>query len=165
VVVALLAMANIAFHLRIIWPELGPASERMALGLIALLIVVMGGRFVPSFTRNWLAHRRTGREPVPYGRLDLISAIVTAGALVLWQLLPYAQVTGLCLMLAGAGNLLRMVRWRGWETWCEPLIWSLHVGYGWVALGVMLLGTSLCYVTLVPLTAAIHALAVGGIGG
>src|SRR5690606_28641331 len=41
VVVALLAMANIAFHLRALWPALGPASERTALGLIALLIVVM----------------------------------------------------------------------------------------------------------------------------
>jgi len=164
VVVALLAMANIAFHLRGIWPDLGPASERMALGVIALLIVVMGGRLVPSFTRNWLVQRRSGREPIPYGRFDLTVALVTAGALALWQWFPYARGTGLCLMLAGGANLVRMIRWRGWETWREPLVWSLHLGYLWLAFGFFLLGASLWFGTAIPATAAIHALAAGGIG-
>lgn len=164
VVVTLLAVANIAFHLRLAQPDLGAIAERLALGLIALLIVVMGGRLVPSFTRNWLAQQGAGREPVPYDRFDLAIAILTAGALLLWQLFPHATATGLALVSAGVGTLLRLMRWRGWEAWRAPLVWGLHLGYLWLALGLVLLGAAIVFPGQVPLSGAIHALTAGGIG-
>jgi uncharacterized protein involved in response to NO len=43
--------------------------------------------------------------------------------------------------VALAGALLhaaRLARWRGVETASEPILWILHLGYGWVVLGLAL---------------------------
>jgi uncharacterized protein involved in response to NO len=49
-----------------------------------MLITLIGGRIVPSFTRNWLARENPGRLPVPFGRFDAIVIAASAAALVLW---------------------------------------------------------------------------------
>ena len=36
-----------------------------------LLISLIGGRIVPSFTSNWLARNNPGRLPVPFARFDM----------------------------------------------------------------------------------------------
>ena len=163
-VVTLLAFANLAFHLRFAMPALGPAAERLALGLITLLIMVMGGRLVPSFTQNWLARHGDGRAPAPYDRLDLGAALLIVAALSLWQILPWAPVTGFALILAGTAALLRLMRWRGWAGWREPLLWSLHLGYLWLGVGLALLGLAIVVPGQVPMSSAVHALSAGGIG-
>jgi uncharacterized protein involved in response to NO len=163
-VVTALALTNIAFHLRVAWPAAGPLSERLALGMIALLIAVIGGRLVPSFTRNWLAQRKARREPVPYGRLDRAVTGLTAAALPAWLAFPGAPATGLLLAAVGAGTALRLARWRGWETWREPLVWGLHLAYLWLAIGFVLLGAATGFPQYVPATSAIHALTAGAIG-
>ena len=43
---------------------------------------------------------------------------------------------------AGALNGSRLSRWRGLETGTEPLLWILHVGYAWLVVGLVLLGTA-----------------------
>ncbi|PKP99132.1 MAG: NnrS family protein [Alphaproteobacteria bacterium HGW-Alphaproteobacteria-13] len=164
-VVTALALANIAFHLRFAWPEAGPAAERLALGMIALLIAVMGGRLVPSFTRNWLAQRKTGREPAPYDHLDRAMTGLTAGTMAAWLVFPEAPATALLLAAAGVGTALRLARWRGRETWREPLVWGLHLAYLWLAVGFVLLGAAIGFPQYVPATSAIHALTAGAIGG
>lgn len=163
-VVTALALANIAFHLRFAWPAAGPVSERLALGMIALLIAVMGGRLVPSFTRNWLAQRKPRREPAPYGRLDRAVTGLTAAALAAWLAFPGAGATGLLLAASGTGTALRLARWRGWDTWREPLVWGLHLAYLWLAIGFVLLGAAIGFPRHVPATSAVHALTVGAIG-
>jgi uncharacterized protein involved in response to NO len=163
-VMTLLAAANIAFHLRGAFPPLGRASERMALGLITLLIAVMGGRLVPSFTRNWLAQRGKGHEPAPHDTIDAAVTILTAGALTGWLLFPAASPVGVLLTSAGAGALIRLARWRGWRTWREPLVWVLHLGYLWLGLGLLLLGLSVLIPSAIPHTSAVHALTAGAIG-
>jgi uncharacterized protein involved in response to NO len=50
------------------------------------------------------------------------------------------------------------------STLSEPILWILHLGYGWVAVGLLLLGTAAIFPTLVPSTAGLHALAAGAIG-
>ena len=34
---------------------------------------MIGGRIVPSFTRNWLARENPGRLPAPFGRFDVVA--------------------------------------------------------------------------------------------
>jgi uncharacterized protein involved in response to NO len=55
------------------------------------------------------------------------------------------------------------LRWRGLKTWREPLLLILHVGYGWLALGLLLLGAN-GILAFLPATAALHALTVGAVG-
>ena len=64
---------------------------------------------------------------------------------------------------AGVALAARLSRWRGLATRREPLLFILHVGYGWLALGLVLLGLNGLH-PIVPASAAMHALTVGAIG-
>jgi uncharacterized protein involved in response to NO len=60
-------------------------------------------------------------------------------------------------------NVWRLLRWRGGATIPEPLLFVLHVGYAWLALGAALLGLAVLGL-YVPQSAGIHALTAGAIG-
>ena len=49
-------------------------------------------------------------------------------------------MVGSLLILAGLGNALRLARWRPLSTRGDPLLWVLHLGYAWLALGLAFLG-------------------------
>ena len=136
---------------------------RLGLAAILILISVIGGRIVPTFTRNWLTRR--GEEPVPppAGIVDRAALAVLHTALVAWVLFPQARLTGVALFVGAAVNLWRLSRWRGAATRAEPLLFVLHVGYAWLVAGVAALGFA-TWDPAFPLSAAIHALTVGAIG-
>jgi uncharacterized protein involved in response to NO len=46
----------------------------------------------------------------------------------------------------------------------EPLVWSLHLGFVWVPIGLLLVGLS-TLVSDAPLAAGLHALTAGAMGG
>lgn len=160
--VSLLALANVAFHLtRGLWdPAVG---ERMAMAAAAILIALIGGRIVPSFTRNWLRSQAITAQPAVFGPVDRVALTLTVAAAAAWMLLPLSVATGGLLILAGAANLLRLTRWRGWLAGREPLVWILHLGYGWLGVALLLIGLSVLD-PLVPRTAGVHALTAGAIG-
>ena len=81
-----------------------------------LLISLIGGRIIPSFTRNWLVRENPGRLPVPFGRFDMIVVAITALALVCWVVAPDSAVTGAALAFAGLLHLVRLARWAGDRT-------------------------------------------------
>jgi uncharacterized protein involved in response to NO len=163
VMVSLLALANLAFHLRMIRPGIGMAPERLALAVSVLLIALIGGRIIPSFTRNWMAQRSMAPEPTPFGMLDKAVLAVTGVALAAWTAAPDRAPGGALLCVAGAANLVRLWRWRGVRTRAEPLVWVLHAGYAWLAVGLILLGGSILE-SFVPRSSGIHALTAGAIG-
>lgn len=164
VVISLLAGADVLVHLRPLDYELAAAGERAGIALILFLIAMMGGRLVPSFTRNWMAQRKIVPEPPPFGRFDVFATGAVALSLFSWLLLPTAIVTAILLLAAGAVTAVRMLRWRGWVAAREPLVWVLHTGYAWLAAGLLLLGGSILLPERLPHTAAIHALTAGAIG-
>ncbi|PWG01735.1 NnrS family protein [Sphingosinicella humi] len=164
IVISLIAIADIGFHARAIVPELGPASERMALGLVTFLITLMGGRLVPSFTSNWMMQQKIKPVPPPPGRFDQATVGVTGAAILLWLLLPSSPLTGATLVVAGTGLFVRLLRWRGWVAGRDGMVLILHLGYFWCVLGLVLLGASILAPADVPVTAAVHALTAGAIG-
>ena len=102
------------------------------------LIAVIGGRVVPSFTRNWLVKRRSAVLPVqPMQRFDKAALVALLLALLRWVALPVAVLTGLALALAGGLHAVRLVRWKGYRTLAEPLVTVLHAGYAFVPLGAL----------------------------
>jgi uncharacterized protein involved in response to NO len=139
------------------FPDLG---WQIALSIVILLISLIGGRIIPSFTRNWLAKRGI-REGLPTqaGRFDLFVIGATAFALLVWLSGPETAPIGAVLIAAAALQLVRWVRWRGYRTFADPLVLVLHVGYAWLPIGLALLGLSL--MGEVPRSAAIHALTAG----
>lgn len=136
---------------------------RLGLAAILILISVLGGRLTPAFTRNWLIHRGERRVPPPAGLLDRGSLGVLHAALLAWVFFPTAHPTGVALLAAAALNLWRLLRWRGIATRPETLLLILHVGYGWLVLGVAALGVANLDASF-PLGAAIHSLTAGTIG-
>ncbi|AGK56741.1 NnrS family protein [Hyphomicrobium denitrificans 1NES1] len=164
IVITLLAIANVGFHARMIAPAIGPASERMTIGLITFLIALMGGRLVPSFTRNWMAQRKITPQPAPYGRFDVVTLSATGTGIASWIALPFSPFSGTLLTIAGMGLLVRLLRWRGWVAARDGMVLILHLAYFWCALGVAMLGASVLLPADIPGTAAIHALTAGAIG-
>lgn len=136
---------------------------RLGLAAILILISVLGGRLTPAFTRNWLVNRNETRLPPPAGLLDRASLGVLHAALLAWVLFPTAHPTGVALLAGAAINLWRLLRWRGMAARPETTLLILHVGYGWLVLGVAALGIANLD-TAFPLGAAIHALTAGAIG-
>lgn len=134
---------------------------QVAIALIIILISIIGGRIIPSFTRNWMAKRgeRT-RLPTQPAALDLLVIAATAICLLFWIAFPRNALTGGMLMLAAALQLIRLSRWGGVQTLSDPLVLILHVGYLWIPFGLLLLGLSISGFA-VPRSAAIHALTAG----
>src|ERR1700675_3988257 len=133
--VLLLLTGNIAFHLEAHFHGVAEAGIRIGIAVVVLLISLIGGRIIPSFTRNWLVRENPGRLPVPFGRFDMV--VVAAGALALlcWIVAPDRPVTGAALALAGLMHLMRLSRWAGDRTLRERLLLILHVGYAFVPIG------------------------------
>lgn len=163
VMVTVFALANAGFHLEPGAGGVANLSTRLGLATIALLIAVIGGRVTPSFTRNWQI-KRGGPLPAVAGRFDAVTLAVTAAGLVGWSVAPAHPAAGAMLLAAGGLNLLRLVRWRGDATLAEPLVWILHLGYLWLAAGLVLTGLSVATPGLVPASVGVHALTAGAIG-
>lgn len=162
--VTILAAANVAYHL--VDGDLVALQvvQRVVLTVPALLISLIGGRIIPSFTRNWLVQRGEAARPAPADRFDLFALALAATAFASWIVLPISLVTGGLLLFAGLVHGARLLRWRGWRAGSEALVWILHAGYGWLALAMVLLGLSILVPQAVPASAAIHALTTGAMG-
>jgi len=76
--VGLLLAGNAAFHLKAHFNGAADYGVRIGIAVVVLLIAVIGGRIIPSFTRNWLARKNPGRLPSPFGTFDM--AVVGANA-------------------------------------------------------------------------------------
>jgi len=160
--VSLFALANVAFHL----PS-GPAGDvavRLALGVASVLIALIGGRIVPSFTRNWMKAHALAPPPALFGWVDRVAMGATVAAAGLWILAPQAPLAGATLAFAGVAHLVRLARWRGWRAAAEPIVWILHLGYAWLAVGLLLLGGAALDPNLIPRSAGIHGLTAGAVG-
>lgn len=141
-----------------------PAGNRLGIATILMLIALVGGRIVPSFTRNWLAKARPGGPlPAQAGRLDIAALLVTVTGLAAWVVAPESAVAPWLELAAGIAVAVRLSRWCGLATFREPLVFILHIGYGWLALGLLLLGYNGLH-PLLPQTTALHALTAGAVG-
>ena len=136
-------------------------GARAAIALVVLMISLIGGRIVPSFTRNWMAKQGSrARLPSQPARFDLGVIALTAAALVVWLALPETRAIGALLLAAGVAQALRLARWGGLRAARDPLVLILHIGYFWIPVGLLLLGASLLGAA-VPRSTAIHALTAG----
>jgi uncharacterized protein involved in response to NO len=140
------------------------AGIRGAIALVVLMISLIGGRIIPSFTRNWMARQGIADGlPAQPGTFDFATIAATAIALLGWIMLAESLVVATLLIAAALLQLLRLSRWGGWRTLREPLVVILHLGYAWLPVGLLLLGLA-TFLPAVPVSAAIHALTAGAMG-
>ena len=131
--------------------------------LVMIPIGVIGGRIIPAFTGNVL--RRRGETELPRTRPWVERVAVPSLFLVAaLDLLPVPAVaTGLAALAAGALHALRLSGWRGGRTLGQPILLVLHLGYGWLVLGLWLKALA-AFSPAMPATAALHALTIGAVG-
>lgn len=152
--VCLLAATNIAFHLESHFWGTAEYAARAGIALIVTLIGLIGGRVIPSFTRNWLARRPEGRMPVPFNRFDTVAMAVSSVAIVAWTAAPVGRGVAMLLALGGLLHVVRLARWAGERTYRDPLVFVLHLAYAFVPTGFFLsAGAAL---DLIPPSAGIH---------
>ncbi len=163
--VLLLAAGNILYHLEVLLVGSSDYGRRLGIALLVFLIMLIGGRIIPSFTRNWLAKERSkeGPMPVTFGRFDGLGLLVGAMAMMGWVLAPETSVSGLLLLLAGVLHVARLTRWRGQAVLASPLLVMLHLAYFFVPIGLMVSGFAAF--GLMEQVAAVHLLGIGAVGG
>lgn len=160
-----LAAVNACFHAELFFAGYPFYSTRAAVAVLIALIMLIGGRVVPSFTRNWLVQQGSGqRLPAPSDAFDRAAVGVAVIGLALWTVFPDGPVTGLALLAAGAAQAGRLARWAGLRTFGEPLVLILHVGYAFVPAGFLAVGGSVLWPLAVPPSAALHVWTAGAVG-
>jgi uncharacterized protein involved in response to NO len=128
--------------------------------LIALLMTIMAGRVVPMFTANGTGTARVA--PINWLEKLTLSATVATVVMGCGWLLPPALVA-LVFWIAACAHAVRALRWRPLITLGTPLLWSLHLSYLCIPVGLLLYGLSLTS-NLVSSSQAIHTLTVGAMG-
>jgi uncharacterized protein involved in response to NO len=160
--IVLLFAGNLGFHIEAHVRGAAVDSVRLGIAVVIVLIALIGGRIVPSFTRNWLVRENPGRLPIPFGRTDIAIVVFSAAALALWVIQPEGRVTAAVLAAAGVLHIARLARWAGDRTLRDRLVLILHVGYAFVPVGFLL--TALGALGVIPASAGIHAWMAGAAG-
>lgn len=162
--VSVLAIANAGYHWIALRSGALPLTAiRAGLAALIFLVLLIGGRITPSFTRNWLA-KRGGALPASFDQYDGVTIVVSLAALAGWAVFGGVASASAALLVAGGMNIVRLMRWRGERTLAEPLVTILHVGYAWAALALLLIGLSGIIPTIIPRVAGLHAAGAGAVG-
>lgn len=162
VLLGLLLAGNGVFHGEAHLRGLAEYGTRIGIAACLALVMVIGGRIVPSFTRNWLSRENPGRMPAPVGTFDLVAIGLSLVALAAWTVVPEGAGTGAALFLAGALQVARLVRWAGDRAVSDRLVLILHVAYAFIPLGFTLVG--LAAFGIIAPGAGIHSWTGGALG-
>lgn len=166
-IVAILILANLVFHIEAAQYGLASQGYGIRIGLSAVLVLVMliGGKITPSFTRNWLVkHGDTVMPTPPMQRFDKATLVASIVTLAIWTLAPHNSGVGLALIGLGVLHSLRLARWKGHRTLQDPLVWVLHAAYAFVPLGAFINGMSILHPAFMSQAAALHIWTAGAIG-
>jgi uncharacterized protein involved in response to NO len=163
IVVGILVAGNVVFHAEVLLNGTADYGVRLSIGAIVMLISLVGGRIVPSFTNNWLVKNNPGRLPVPLSRFDMLCMGAGALALIAWVVTPNTWPTAGLLLVAGVLHAIRFARWAGDRTLADRLVLVLHVAYAFIPLGFVLTGLAV-FLDAVPVSAGIHAWTAGAMG-
>lgn len=157
-----LSLANAAFHLSVLSSGEALAASRLTVGIYATLIAIVGGRIVPSFTRNWLVKAGSPKLPKPYSHFDTVAIVALAAACLAWVIAGEHIASATLAFAACLLQAIRLWRWEGWRTLDEPLLLVMHVGYAFIPFGLLCVGLSELGMLSPP--SALHVLTVGAIG-
>ncbi|HEY8025038.1 MAG TPA: NnrS family protein [Burkholderiaceae bacterium] len=158
---ALLTLANVVFHASALgWIALSPVlAMQAAILLIVMIESVIGARVIPMFTSNGA----TGTTPIVNAKRDRITIALLGAASLAWVVGLPRIIIAVLAFAAACATLIRLAGWKPHRTLAVPLLWILHVSYGWIPIGFFLL--SMASLGVVSTSAAFHALTVGSMGG
>ncbi|HEC59272.1 hypothetical protein LCGC14_0635710 [marine sediment metagenome] len=115
-------------------------SQSMVL-LFTILISIVGGRVIPFFT-NTACNNKSGWLPPYFNLLVLLTTILATASFIVSGLTEIPFKAGWLLLLAGLFHLVLLYSWHHKLIWTMSLLWSLHLAYLGMAIGLILLGIS-----------------------
>ena len=139
-------------------PNLARKGMLLGLDLVVLLIVIMGGRVIPFFTERALTGVVINRRSA----IERLAPLTVVAFMLIELVLPDSRWSGVLAALAAIVNGIRLGSWYTSRYWRVPLLWVLHLGYGWIIVGFVLKAAAAFGWASPQFT--IHAFTVGGIG-
>lgn len=137
------------------------SSGRCWQGVDYFALTFMGGRMIAPAAAGAFRERGLHLEARVQPRFESLLLLLLAAAVVT-LLIPVTHVVpGHLMLIAGLVATIRLLRWRLWL--CpRPDLWDAGIGYGWVALGLVVFGAALLQGT--GQRTALHMVTVGGLG-
>lgn len=158
---AVITAGNVLFYLGLF----GLLSNGQYWGLYAALyavislILIMGRRMIPIFTRNGLQFKF---EPRNWRVIDISAMLFFVLFFISVLFITDGRIASI---ISGILALILSIRLYGWysgKIWTKPLLWVLFVAYGWIAVGFALKFLSLYF--NIPGFLSLHSFTYGGIG-
>ncbi len=139
-------------------------AQRGGIAILVALVLLIGGRVVPNFTRNWLKRNAIASAIPEFGRGDVICAGLAAAGLLGWVAAPETIWLAPLFAVAGIATLWRMARWGGWAARRDWLMAVLHVGFAVAGLGFLAATAAALWPDAIPQALVVHVWTVGAIG-
>jgi uncharacterized protein involved in response to NO len=163
-ILGVLWLSNLAFHIGVTRNNAPLALHAAIVGIdiVLILVTVIGGRIIPSFTAAALRPR--GTAAVVHSSLVLTVLAVAAMALiaivdVFW---PDTKLAGMIAGVAACLQGLRLLQWATLRTLRQPIVWVLHLAYAWLPIGLTLKAVALLAGTAIA-AFWLHALTIGAL--
>lgn len=145
-------------------PELGQHIGLYAgLDIVLVMVVIIGGRIIPNFTRGALAKQGVAAEVQSRTWIERGAILSLLLMVVLDMALPLSKASGAATLATALFQVLRLSQWQGHRTLREPLLWVLHLGYGWLIIALGLKAAALLFDAAIA-QHWLHALTVGALG-
>ncbi|TAM10764.1 MAG: NnrS family protein [Nevskiaceae bacterium] len=106
---------------------------------ITILMIAIGGRVIPFFSGRKIPRM----APQNWPALSIAVNVGAALVLVTDILSVPAPVQGALFLVLALLAGIRLGAWHGWRGLNEPMLWSLHLGYLWLVIGLALRGLAL----------------------
>ncbi len=162
-ILALFALADLTMFLEAAGLLDTDIGARAGIALLVVLITIIGGRVTPSFTANRLRHRGVSPLPRQNVLIDRITILLTVLSVIAMVVDLSGPAVAALYALAALAHGLRLSGWRGTAALGEPILFILHVGYGWLVLGFLVQVLAALDIGFSPST-ALHAFNTGAIG-
>ena len=161
IVVVLIALFSLAEMVMLFGP--GDTGITAGFAVAFVLMVLIGGRVTPAFSRNWLMKRGATALPAPFGVIDKAALTLSVVTALAWTGLGESAVTGILAAVTSLAVLARLSRWQAWAVRGEPLLLAQHVAYLWLAVAMTLLALS-ALSDLATQSQVRHAMGAGAVG-
>lgn len=160
-----LAMANAAIHHGLASGDAALLRRGSwgAVYIIVMLMLIISGRVTPLFTRNTLRARGEKVEITSHRRVGALALSIAGLAMLADWIEPRSPLAAGLGLLAFPLLLFRQSGWGCLRILKVPMLWILHLGHVWLAVGFAFLGLSNAFGIGIG-AAALHAFTAGAMG-
>lgn len=160
-ILSVMAILNVSLLIADIWqqPQLALHLAKTMVLLFCMVMTLVAGRVIPFFTTRGANTEPSCPIPLLERYLLPYSAVVTL-LYALSYLFTIDYIVATSLIVLGLLQLLRFSRWHSLQTLNIALLWSLHLAYLNMALGLILLGCSYFWHFLT-FSSALHFITLG----